>query len=126
MIYGLGVLLFSVRFIINLFKMYKRVSSHKTIVQKPFIYVLLKECRIPHSFFKYLFFNKLKFETNAIPEEVKLHEETHAKQLHSLDIIVIELLQIVFWFHPLIYILKHHIKLKSRVFSRSSGFKAKV
>ena len=111
MIYGFGVLLFSLRFVINLRRMYSRISNHNTITKQSFIYVLLEECRIPHSFFKYLFFDKLKYETNSIPDEVKLHEETHAKQLHSLDIIVIELLQIVFWFHPLIYILKHHIKL---------------
>jgi beta-lactamase regulating signal transducer with metallopeptidase domain len=110
-IYGLGVLLFSLRFTVNLFKMYQRISDNETITKSSFIYVLLEECRIPHSFFKYLFFDKSKYETNLIPNEVKLHEETHAKQLHSLDIIVIELLQIVFWFHPLIYILKHHIKL---------------
>lgn len=110
-IYGLGVVLFSLRFIVNLFRMYQRISQNETITKRSFIYVLLEECRIPHSFFKYLFFDKSKYETNAIPHEVILHEETHAKQLHSLDIIIIELLQIVFWFHPLIYILKHHIKL---------------
>ena len=31
--------------------------------------------------------------------------------MHSLDILLVELLQIVFWFHPLVYVLKHHIKL---------------
>lgn len=111
MLYGLGVLVFAVRFVVNLYKMYKRISAHEQIEKRPFIFVLLEECRIPHSFFKYLFFERSKYETDAIPDEVKLHEETHAEQLHSLDIMTIELLQIVFWFHPLIYILKHHIKL---------------
>ena len=73
--------------------------------------MLLRELRIPHSFFNYIFLNQTKYNTDAIPKEVILHEETHAKQLHSLDIMAIELLQIVFWFHPLVYILKHHIKL---------------
>ncbi len=111
LVYGIGVLLFTIRFTINLIKMYNRISKNETVVERSFIYVLLSECRIPHSFFKYIFFNKSTYEANAIPKEVLLHEETHAKQLHSLDIIVIELLQIVFWFHPLIYILKHNIKL---------------
>lgn len=111
MLYGFGVLLFTIRFALNLFKMYKRISNNETITKRSFIYVLLEECRIPHSFFKYIFFNKSTYKKDSIPREVQLHEETHAKQLHSLDIIVIELLQIVFWFHPLIYILKHHIKL---------------
>ncbi|WP_296311139.1 M56 family metallopeptidase [Winogradskyella sp. UBA3174] len=110
-VYGLGALLFSLRFIKNLTNMYRRISNNENVVKDSFIYVLLKDYRIPHSFFKYLFFNKSIYESNAIPKEVQLHEETHAKQLHSLDIIIVELLQIVFWFHPLIYMLKHHIKL---------------
>ncbi|MBC2844258.1 M56 family metallopeptidase [Winogradskyella flava] len=110
-IYGIGVVLFALRFAVNLFKLYQRISENERVPQRSFIYVLLKDYRIPHSFFKYLFLNKSKFENNTIPKEVLLHEETHAKQLHSLDIIIVELLQIVFWFHPLVYILKHHIKL---------------
>ncbi|MAB48319.1 MAG: hypothetical protein CMC05_06785 [Flavobacteriaceae bacterium] len=110
-IYSLGVLLFSTRFAINLYRLYRRISKNAIYKDRNFIYVLLTEYRIPHSFFTYIFVNQSQFENNQIPEEVKLHEETHAKQLHSLDILLLELLQIVFWFHPLVYILKHHVKL---------------
>ncbi|WP_299102171.1 M56 family metallopeptidase [uncultured Winogradskyella sp.] len=110
-IYGVGALLFALRFIVNLINMRRRISKNKQISTPSFIYVLLNEDLIPHSFFRYIFFNKARFESNNIPQEVLLHEETHAKQLHSIDIIVLEVLQIVFWFHPLIYILKHHVKL---------------
>ncbi|WP_179349965.1 M56 family metallopeptidase [Winogradskyella pacifica] len=111
LIYGFGVLLFASRFIINLIKMQRRISKNNNIKKRSFIYVLLHENTIPHSFFRYIFFNKTRYESDNIPKEVLLHEETHARQLHSLDIIILELLQIVFWFHPLIYILKHHVKL---------------
>ncbi|WP_179351266.1 M56 family metallopeptidase [Winogradskyella vidalii] len=110
-IYGFGALVFTIRFLVNLFQMRNRISKNERLKNRSFIYVLLKENRIPHSFFRYIFFNKTKYESNHIPKEVMLHEETHAKQLHSLDIIILELLQIAFWFHPLIYILKHHVKL---------------
>lgn len=110
-IYGFGALVFTIRFLVNLFQMRNRISKNERLKNRSFIYVLLKENRIPHSFFRYIFFNKTKYESNHIPKEVLLHEETHAKQLHSLDIIILELLQIAFWFHPLIYILKHHVKL---------------
>lgn len=110
-IYALGVLLFSVRFTINLYRLYRSISKNSTYKDRNFIYVLLTEYRIPHSFFTYIFVNQNQFENNQIPKEVKLHEETHAKQYHSLDILLLELLQIVFWFHPLVYILKHHVKL---------------
>jgi len=111
LIYIFGGILFLFRFVINLIKINRRISKNKNITKRSFIYVLLRENLIPHSFFKYIFLNKTQYESNNIPKEVMLHEETHAEQLHSLDIIIIELLQIVFWFHPMIYILKHHIKL---------------
>ncbi|SDS23574.1 M56 family metallopeptidase [Winogradskyella sediminis] len=111
LIYGLGVLVFTSRFIINLIRMQRRISKNENIKTRSFIYVLLQENTIPHSFFRYIFFNKTRYASNNIPKEVLLHEETHSKQLHSLDIIILELLQIAFWFHPLIYILKHHVKL---------------
>ncbi len=40
-----------------------------------------------------------------------LHEEAHASQKHSLDILFVELLQIIFWFNPLFYFIKRSIKL---------------
>ncbi|NRD19222.1 M56 family metallopeptidase [Winogradskyella eckloniae] len=110
-IYSIGAVLFALRFAINLLNMKRRISRNKTISKHTFIYVLLNEDFIPHSFFRYIFFNKERYETQSIPDEVLLHEETHARQLHSIDIILIEVFQIVFWFHPLIYILKHHVKL---------------
>ena len=72
---------------------------------------MLKQLINPHTFFNYIFLNKTKFENRALPKEVILHEETHAKQKHSLDILFIELLQIVFWFQPLIWLYKTRIKL---------------
>ena len=92
LVYGLGALLFATRFLVNLINIYLRISKNETISKGAFIYVLLQDYRIPHSFFKYLFFNKGVYKSNGIPKEVQLHEETHATQLHSLDILMIEVL----------------------------------
>lgn len=110
-VYIIGATVFLVRFVINLNKLYKDISSNESIRIAPLTYILLDKNIIPHSFFKYIFLYKRTFKDGSIPEEVLLHEETHAQQLHSLDIILLELVQIVFWFHPLIYIIKQRIKL---------------
>lgn len=39
------------------------------------------------------------------------HEKIHAKQFHSVDILFIELIKIVCWFNPLVYLLHRSIKL---------------
>src|SRR5690606_41992851 len=56
--------------------------------------LLLSENVIPHTFFNYIFLNKKQFEKGEIPSEVMLHEQTHAIQKHSLDVIFVEFLQI--------------------------------
>lgn len=110
-LYGLGVLFFAIRFLVNLTKIGLRIKNNPKLKKNGFVNVLIQDLAIPHTFFSYIFFNKYAFEAKKIPNEVTIHEQTHAKQLHSLDIIIIELLQIVFWFNPLLYVLKNYIKL---------------
>ncbi|MBD3891585.1 M56 family metallopeptidase [Olleya marilimosa] len=110
-IYALGVGLFFIRFCINLFQIISKIRKHTKVKSKSFINVLMEQIEVPHTFFNFIFLNKNKFENNQIPPEVLLHEQTHAKQKHSLDIIFIELLQVMFWFNPLVYWLKKEVKL---------------
>jgi TonB family protein len=37
------------------------------------------------------------------------HEQVHARLFHSLDIILIEMVKVVFWFNPFVYALKKHL-----------------
>ncbi|MDO1501743.1 M56 family metallopeptidase [Winogradskyella maritima] len=110
-IYGIGVLIFGVKFILNLKTLYTRIQHNEKRKASSFIHVLLQDILPPHTFFNYIFLNKSKFEDKAIPQEVLLHEETHARQKHSIDVLFIELLQVIFWFNPLLYFIKRDIKL---------------
>ena len=110
-VYFLGALFFSIKFIRNLFQILKRINNNPKVRKSSIVWVLLGENLSPHTFFNWIFLNKLNFETGKIPKEVLLHEETHAKQKHSLDVLFIELLQIVMWFNPLIYFMRKSIKL---------------
>ena len=73
--------------------------------------VLLNENVVPHTFINTVFLNRKQFESGQIPEEVLNHEFTHARQKHSLDILFVEFLKIIFWFNPLLYFYKHAIAL---------------
>jgi len=110
-IYLIGVAFFSFRFIKNLSKILIKINQNQKVKFTDYINVLLTEKVIPHTFFSYIFLNKQKYDLQEIPSEVILHEQTHAKQKHSFDVLFIELLQIVFWFNPLLYFIKHSIKL---------------
>jgi len=110
-IYALGVLLFGLKFGFNLFQIIFKIKRNPKLRTNNFINVLLKDLITPHTFFSYIFLNKSKYENQEIPQEVLLHEQTHANQKHSIDILLIEIMQVIFWFNPLIYLTKKSIKL---------------
>jgi len=110
-LYGLGVFIFLLKFCLNLNNIISRIRRNTKLKSGDFINVLVSNLKIPHTFFSYIFFNKYKFEHNDIPKEVLIHEQTHAKQKHSFDVLLLEVLQIIFWFNPLIYLLKREVKL---------------
>ena len=110
-IYVLGVFIFALKFFGNLRALIKNINHNPKLKSGRIHHVLLQELIAPHTFFSYIFFNKRNYESQKIPQEVFWHEETHALQKHSLDILLLELIQIVFWFHPLIYWAKHLAKL---------------
>ena len=46
-----------------------------------------------------------------MPSELIAHEKAHLDQKHTLDVLFVEILQIVFWFNPLLLFYKRAIKL---------------
>lgn len=110
-IYGLGVLIFSIKFIKNSANLFLKIKQNPKQRLQNHTNVLLTEKTTPHTFLSYIFLNKKAYQHKQIPKEVLLHEITHAKQKHSIDVLLIEVLQVVFWFNPLIYFIKHAIKL---------------
>lgn len=110
-IYLLGMLFFSIKFFRNLRSLIVKIRINPKLRSNNFINVLLSEKIQPHTFFNYIFFNKEKYLQDEIPQDVKIHEEAHARQKHSLDVLFVELLQIIFWFNPLIFLLKDAVKM---------------
>jgi len=110
-VYILGVLGFGFRFLRNLGQIWMRIRKNPKSKHHFITRVLLAQQLPPHTFFSYVFLNKRQYEQHNIPEEVLLHEETHARQRHSLDILFIELAQIIFWFNPFVYLLKSCVRL---------------
>jgi len=110
-IYFLGVFLSAFKFLRNLYKITTRIRRNPKIKESRLTKVLLWGEVIPHTFLSYIFYNRKKFQNGEIPQEVIWHEEVHAKQWHSIDVLIVELFQIVLWFNPLIRLTKNCIKL---------------
>lgn len=58
-------------------------------------------------------FWKTKVIDQKLPslEVIEAHENVHVKQLHTLDILFIELISVFFWFNPVIYFYRRSLKL---------------
>lgn len=110
-IYTFGFLVFLFRFVRNLILLLRRIHEGEKIKKDGFTLLLIQDEMLPHSFWNYVFVNRNEYENNLIDDELFVHEKAHITQKHSLDILFIEALQIIFWFNPLIYLYKKAIKL---------------
>lgn len=110
-LYALGLLVFSIRFSNNIYKIFRKIIKNTKALYKKASLVLLKENVVPHTFLHYIFIDKEAYNTSTIADELYMHELAHVTQKHTIDILLIELIQIVFWFNPLLIFYKKAIQL---------------
>ena len=109
-LYYIGVIVMSFRFIVQLFSVLRmRWKGTRSIVDGQRIISIPTEAD-PFSFFGWIFLYLpgLKDESR---EEILKHEQTHARQWHSMDVILCELINIVCWFNPFAWLIKTEIRL---------------
>jgi len=94
----------------NLFKIKRLINKNKRINKSPFVLVLIPHITTPFTFMRYIFLNTNDYK-NSIPESILLHEKAHALQLHSVDIVLFEILQSFLWFNPILPFIKKAIQL---------------
>ena len=109
--YALVTLFLLTRFFKNIINIFLRIKHHTKIKINNATIVLLNDDVIPHTFWNYIFISKKEYENKNFNKELLTHELTHVAQYHTLDILCVEILKIVFWFNPLLYILKRLLQL---------------
>lgn len=105
------------RFDINIFKLIWKIKKSKKTENQNTTIVLVDENIIPYSFFRYIFVNRESYEEGKIERELLLHEEAHCLQFHSLDIIILELINVFFWFNPAIWLFRKAIQLNHEYYA---------
>lgn len=110
-IYVLISLIFLFRFSKNYFKLIVKSKINPSVKYKNANLILLDEKILPHTFLNFIFVNSEDFKNKNIEDELFAHEMVHVNQKHTLDILLIEFLKALFWFHPLFYLYKKAIQL---------------
>ncbi|WP_432222780.1 M56 family metallopeptidase [Flavobacterium sp. TMP13] len=110
-LYGLITSILSFRFIRNSMQLQAKTKSNTAIAYKTAKLVLVQEDTLPYTFLSTIFINELNYRNSEIEAELYTHELIHVTQKHSLDILLIEALKVIFWFNPLFVFYKKAIQL---------------
>ena len=105
------------RFAINIFRIIRKIIKCKKIENVSTTIILVKEKTLPYSFFRYIFVNKSDFENGKIEKELLMHEEAHCLQYHSVDIVLLELINVFFWFNPAFWLFRKAILLNHEYYA---------
>lgn len=111
MIYSLITSILMIRLVTQLMNFRRLIKCHPMVHQSNIHIVLLEKKSLPFTFFNYLFVSAKTYHTLGIEPEIWKHELTHIKERHSYDILLVELIKVIFWFNPLIYFYKKAIQL---------------
>ncbi len=101
--------LFVLHFLFQLFSVLWLIYSNKSEKKQQFTYIQISESKLPFSFFSYIIFDP----SNHSAKDLKMilaHEQAHAKQYHSVDILLANLSQCIFWFNPLAWFYKKSVE----------------
>jgi hypothetical protein len=110
-IYLSGFALMLIRFSRNLLIVNRMFRRSEKIDHEWYRIALLEHPVNPFSFLRTVFINKKDYLENRIAENVLRHELEHVRQSHSRDIIFFELLHIVFWFNPVLFLYKRAARI---------------
>lgn len=107
--YWAGVLFLSIRFFTQLISIIHLTYRCQKLKRNNSNLCLLPESGGPFSFFHWIFIHPASHSEEEF-KEILIHEQTHARQLHSIDVIMSELACILCWFNPFIWLMKREIR----------------
>lgn len=108
-IYGLGILIMTMKVLLQLLSLYKLINSGTLVHKNRYSYIELDEDIAPFSFFSYIIYNP----STHTQEDLKMilaHERIHAREFHSLDVFMAQILVILHWFNPIVWYYKHTLE----------------
>ncbi|GAB5408111.1 MAG: hypothetical protein BalsKO_04760 [Balneolaceae bacterium] len=108
-VYFIGVVFFSIRAVIGIVTLIQLYIKSVKTRKWGFTVVSVDRDISPFTFFNVLFMGR--HELNS--EEMKAlitHEQFHRDQFHSIDALLLEVITIIYWFNPVIWLYRRDIK----------------
>lgn len=105
--YGIITAVLLVRICNNFLSIVSDVNDKTVKPYRDALLVLHNKHVIPYSFLNYIFIS----HQDSNDKHILLHELTHIRQKHTLDILLIEFIHCLMWFNPAILLYKKAIRL---------------
>lgn len=109
-VYWAGAALLILRIFFHLFHLYRLQRRHPREKLRNLTLVRVAAPIPPFSFFNRVFLHAPQSATPVELEQIISHESVHIRQLHSLDILVMELAVALQWFNPAVWLYRKALK----------------
>jgi len=103
----LGIFLSTIIFFLKFYKIIKLFFAGTTEYSDGFKLKILPKTDKAFSFFNTIFLGQNISEESK--SSIIAHEKIHIQEKHSLDLLFFEMLRIIFWFNPMVYLFQNRI-----------------
>ncbi|MCH2192902.1 M56 family metallopeptidase [Kordia sp.] len=103
----IGISISSLLFIYKIIQLVKLRFKGRFVKRENYTIIIIPKSTVAFSIFKYVFIGDDIHEEKL--EDILSHELVHIREKHSLDLMYFELLRILCWFNPLVYIYQKRI-----------------
>ena len=108
-IYFAGLLLLSLRFVLFIRKLLSLINKGVLRRIGNTFFVATSQQVQPFSFFNFVFYNA-EIATKPDFDTIVAHEKIHVRQLHSIDLLLTEILVVLFWFNPFVFLQRNAVR----------------
>jgi TonB family protein len=107
-LYLAGAVFFLFRLIKGLLNITTLFIKNERIPFEDYTLILLPHSDGSFSFFKWLMVSQQDYEQHL--DTVLRHELVHIRQMHSFDVLLIEVVKVIFWFNPVLWLYKKSLQ----------------
>ncbi len=106
LIYSTGIFLLFIRLLIQLNHLTRYLKKSLVSVTDKAYILEVNDDKPTFSFFHYIIIGQAHLLSEEEKQKIVAHEHIHVMRYHSLDILFVNMLSILFWFNPIIYLYK--------------------
>ncbi|MCU0353025.1 MAG: hypothetical protein MUD08_04685 [Cytophagales bacterium] len=108
--YGSVCLLMTLWLVVRLYRLLRFLQTAQYYSVDDYSVAVHPQVKTPFSFFGWMLLPE-NLPDDALRSQILIHESAHIRQWHTLDILLMELYLVFFWFNPLAWLYRRQVRL---------------